>query len=85
MAITWTTRGKQNGKIEDLTDEKFGLLQVLFRSGSSRDGCGYLRTNWTVRCMCGETFTTRARYLKRGTRNHCGKALCKMFYDRSPK
>ena len=55
------------GRADDLTRQKFGHLQVLYRV-SNKNG----RTIWQCQCDCGNYFTTGAKELKSGRSKSCG-------------
>lgn len=56
----------------NLEGQRFGKLEVVSKAENSYDACGTLRTQWVCKCDCGKVFTTKTRYLRRGTVKNCG-------------
>jgi hypothetical protein len=71
-------QGTKKGKpLDDLTGRKFGLLTVLFRSGSYRlyRPSGRVRSTfpvWTCQCECGSRTDALASNLRGGNTKSCG-------------
>lgn len=55
-------------KFTDLTGNRFGYLTVLNRAANATDG----KTQWLVKCDCGNTCIVRARSLITGDTKSCG-------------
>lgn len=55
-------------RLEDLTDRKFGQLQVIERAENGSDGS----TRYRCRCDCGGEKIVRAKHLKSGAIDNCG-------------
>ncbi len=66
---------RKKNQIEDLTGQRFGLLTVTSMNKVELE-CE-IRTGCTYICDCGALGTTIARYLKRGSKEHCGSFECK--------
>lgn len=54
---------------KDLTGEKFGKWQVLWRDGAMTDSKGH--AFWIVRCECGTVASVRGDQLRFGRTNSC--------------
>lgn len=57
------------GIAQDLSQEKFGLIQPLYRITNAPGG-----TRWHCKCDCGNEFDAYATNLKRGRTQSCGCA-----------
>lgn len=57
------------GQAEDLSNQKFGHLTVLYRVANYAN-----RPAWQCQCDCGNYFTTTAKALKNGSTRSCGCA-----------
>lgn len=64
--------GKNNRKYYDLTDDKFGNLKVLEKSGRINR-----QITWKCICDCGNETIVRSRSLRDGTSTSCG---CRMSF-----
>lgn len=64
--------GKKGNKMkfEDLTGKVFGKLTVIKRVGNF-DGTTDMRSQYLVKCSCGNEQEVVARYLKNGGRKSC--------------
>lgn len=57
------------GRAEDLTNQKFGHLTVLYRVANQAN-----RPAWQCQCDCGNYFITTSKALKNGSTRSCGCA-----------
>jgi hypothetical protein len=69
---------------EDLTGQRFGLLTVL-NGGIKVDMESEIRAASHCRCDCGATLDVINKYLKRGSKNHCGASQCGTRWNLSPE
>ena len=56
------------GQAIDLTGQKFGMLTVLERAGTSKDG----KAMWRCRCDCGVEKDVSGKLLRNGNTKSCG-------------
>lgn len=61
--------------LEDLTGKRFGLLTVL-NSGIKIEMECEIRSGSNCKCDCGTTLDVVNKYLKRGSKDHCGQTSC---------
>ena len=65
-------------KAIDLTDMRFGMLQVLKRNGAEKCRGNAL---WVCQCDCGLLTTTRSSFLRKGITKSCGCFRDKRLID----
>ena len=60
------------GKFEDLSGKRFGMLTVLYRAADYIQPSGQHKRMWHCRCDCGKESDIRASDLKSGNTRSCG-------------
>ena len=60
------------GKFEDLTGKRFGMLTVLYRTDDYIQPSGQHKRMWHCKCDCGTECNVRAADLKTGNTKSCG-------------
>lgn len=55
-------------QINDLTGKRFGMLTVIERAESTKEG----RAQWLCKCDCGKTKVIKGKYLLNGNTKSCG-------------
>ena len=61
-----------HNKLEDLTNQHFGKLTVLYRSPNHVQESGQVKTTWHCKCECGNECDVTALALKNGKTKSCG-------------
>lgn len=72
------------GKINDISDQKFGRLLVLKRIQSKRcPTSSNVRANWLCQCDCGDTVEATGGALRSGATKSCGCAVVDARQDQA--
>lgn len=58
--------------LEDLSQQRFGILTVIKRVENKKIPCGQQQTMWECICDCGSIVQARAASLKSGNKRSCG-------------
>jgi hypothetical protein len=67
--------------LKDLTGQRFGILSVIRRNGSTRQR----QAKWLCRCDCGNVVTISGASLRDGASKSCGCVQHKAFVEQSTK
>ncbi len=60
------------GKFEDLSGKRFGMLTVLYKANDYIQPSGQHKRMWHCKCECGKECDIRAADLKSGNSRSCG-------------